>query len=89
MSYNVPNLDASELDFLLAFWLRHNCGQNSRDLFPEEVSGRLSTTASLANYAASKATAQYLRLQGDIVAAQRYEHICELVYAMLPNWARW
>lgn len=85
----VPNLDAMELDELMAFWKRHQHGHNQRFLLPNGIKGCRRIVADLANYAANKATAMRNRLDGNIETALQYESICESIYEGLPATARW
>ena len=61
----------------------------ARAIFPDRPSGYVSATGTLRGYAANKATAMTCRARGDIHAAQTYETICEMLYAELPEWAKW
>jgi hypothetical protein len=86
---NVPNLDCMSSDELMEFWMRHQNGRNSKQLFPKIGSGSIRSTRSLANYAANKSTAMQCRINGDIAGAQMYESFCERIYLSLPTSARW
>lgn len=86
---NVPNLDCESLDDLMAFWMKHQSGRDSLDLFPKGGHGTMIATRDLANYASNKATAMRCRLRGEIKTARYYEGICDKIYASLPEFARW
>jgi len=89
MENNVPNLDAMTPDDLMAFWMAHQQGHNSREIFPNGGVATRFSTALLANYASNKAVAMSCRAKGDIQTALAYESICERIYNRLPSFARW
>jgi hypothetical protein len=86
---NVPNLDAMSPDDLMAFWLKHQQGRRSRELFPDGGPQTRTTTNALACYACNKATAMQCRTRGTIGAALLYERIADGIYDGLPAWAKW
>jgi hypothetical protein len=86
-----PNLDATEPDALMTFWLATSYHDRTvaRFLFPERPTGYVRATGALGAYAANKATAMGCRERGDIRGAECYESICEGIYERLPEYARW
>ena len=86
---DVPNLDATTINELMAFWMRHQGGRQARSLFRDGGVGTRKATGALANYASNKATAMSCRLRGDINSALMYEGIADRIYDHLPEWARW
>lgn len=85
------NLDCDFTDSsdLMAFWYKHQRGQNAREIFPDGGKGTRRAVADLANYASNLATARQCRARGDISTAQAYEGICQRIYEKLPAFARW
>lgn len=89
---NLPNLDCLSGDELRAFWLGTSSSRPiraARRIFPSRRRGYVRTTKDLSHYAINKATAQGLRLKGEITRAMVYEAICDRIYSRLPEWARW
>lgn len=91
ISNNVPNLDCMETNELWEFWkINRRPGRiQSAALFPDKPKGYVSATNDLSCYASNKATAQKLRLEGNISTAIMYENICDSIYNRLPEWAKW
>jgi hypothetical protein len=89
MQNEAPNLDAMHTDDLWEFWKTHQNGRKYRDLFPAGGTGSKRAAGDLACYASNKATAQGLRVKGDIQRAIVYEDICQRIYDRLPEFARW
>ena len=85
----VPNLDNDPSIDLMDFWMRHQRGRQSRELFPAGGPGTKTATDLLAAYAANLFAAQSCRRRGDINAARAYDSICDRLYERLPDWARW
>lgn len=61
----------------------------ARLVFPDQPKGYLQAFKSLCNYAMNKAVAMQLRREGKLETAQQYESICETIYNLLPDYARW
>lgn len=59
------------------------------EIFGSMSAGRTRATKDLGHYAHNKATAMRCQLAGDILAASKYEAICERIYSGLPEFARW
>lgn len=86
----VPNLDAMELDELMAFAKKYCRTQAYKELFPNgALSMRKHVTDQLACYADWKASAIMERQAGHVAAALSYEKNCENIYKKLPAWAKW
>src|ERR1700686_5388797 len=63
--------------------------KQARLVFPDRPADYVQTFKSLRNYAMNKAVAMQLRREGNIDRAQEYESICETIYTLLPENARW
>jgi hypothetical protein len=87
----MENLDAMTVDELVAFWKKAHgrCVRTARELFPDRRTGYIRATQLLRDYAMNKAVAVKCRPEGKIMAAMKYEDICERIYKELPEWARW
>lgn len=85
---NLDAMDQAELSALHQRLSQHPVTE-ARTLFPERPKGYIKAARRLGCYAINKATAMKLRLDGKIVAALRYEGICERLYQQLPDFARW
>jgi len=86
---NIPNLDCMEPDDLWALFETSRTRKAAREMFPDRPTGYVSATINIAHYACNKSVAMKLRAAGDIATAEVYETICQRIYAMLPEWARW
>lgn len=93
MLTNIPDViyNGDDADALMAFWsLAHDRSHGTAALiFPEKPKGYVRATKDLAHYAANKATAVRLRLEGKIDRALYYESIAERIYNNLPEYAKW
>lgn len=87
------NLDCMTTRDLWSFWTRHRDGANAIFLFHEPanvmLSERIKVTSHCAAYALNKANAQEARAVGMIEEAQRREKLCDTIYELLPEWAKW
>lgn len=88
---NIPNLDAMTEEDLMAFWKRYSrpTRKDAEALIGDRRKGFTTVAGSLAGYASNKATAMRCRKNGDVLAAQVYETICENIYNDLPFGLRW
>jgi hypothetical protein len=85
------NLDSETSEDLMHFWQRTNSVRPisfAKQLFPTIPKGFIAATKNLGHYASNKATAQNLRLRGDVQTAMMYENICDRIYNELPEWAK-
>lgn len=76
----------------MEFWRETNSVRprgKAQELFPEEPKGYVKVTKNLGNYASNKATAIFLRTEGNIAGAMAYEDIADRIYNNLPEWAKW
>lgn len=58
-------------------------------LFPSKPANYIAATKLLCGYANSKAMAMRVRAEGQIDLALKYEAVCERLYKLLPEFARW
>jgi hypothetical protein len=89
LSENLDGLDESTLLELGRSPLGVRPIKQARLVFPDRPEGYIQTFKSLRNYAMNKAVAMQLRRDGKIDRAQQYESICETIYNLLPENARW
>lgn len=85
-------LDDMDINELWDFWSKTNSVRPirfARELFPSQPKGYVETTKNLGHYAANRATAMRLRLEGNITTAMEYEKIAERIYNKLPSYAHW
>jgi len=87
---SVPNLDAMSPSELMKFWNKWHRAtkQQAAQLVGvrKNVAGIVHT---LAAYAAAKAAAMDLRIEGEIERALVYEKHCDIYYESLPEDVRW
>jgi hypothetical protein len=86
------NLDCLSIDPADYFaWSRQHAdgAVAGRKLFPKRPVGYARAARDLAAYAGNKGNAMVHRANGRIELAQRYEGICDVLYASLPPYARW
>lgn len=57
--------------------------------FPECDSGRLHAVILIREYLRFKRSAMIHRLAGRLTDALNDEHACDLIYAKIPQWAKW
>jgi hypothetical protein len=89
LSENLDSLDESTLLELGRASLGVRPIKQARLVFPDRPKDYVRTFKSLRNYAMNKAVAMQLRRAGKIERAQEYESICETIYNLLPEDARW
>ena len=84
-------MESQNKDALWVFWeLVHNHPKKlAVRLFPTKPRGYVTATVDLSHYACNKSVAINERLKGNIQVAQVYEKICENIYKILPDFARW
>lgn len=87
MQTNVPNLDKMNQAELMEFWVRHQRGRNSRELFPEGGTGTRKATGDLAGYASNRAAMLLCRNLADNQGERVYGIICSNIRLRLPVWA--
>jgi hypothetical protein len=86
------NLDCLTPAELMSLWNQTNSVRPiacARKWFPTCPKGYVRATKDLGHYAANKATAMELRIEGKIQTALMYEGICDRIYAELPDYAKW
>ncbi len=85
---NSINLDSLTPEQLWEFWNQTvNSRASGRIIFPDRPRGYTRAVQNLRNYAANKATAMKLRIDGNNRAFE-YEHIADDIYKRLPAFAR-
>jgi hypothetical protein len=89
LSENLDSLDESTLLELGRYPLGVRPSKQARLVFPDRPKGYVQTFKSLRNYAKNKAVGMRRRREGYIELAQEYESICETIYNLLPDYARW
>lgn len=89
LSENLHGLDESTLLELGRYPLGVRPIKQARLVFPDRPQDYLQTFKSLRNYAMNKAVAMEQRKLGHIQTAQQYESICQTIYNLLPDYARW
>src|ERR1700735_3564425 len=89
LSENLDSLDESTLLELGRYPLGVRPIAQARLVFPDRPKDYVQTFKSLRNYAMNKAVAMQMRREGNIERAQEYESICETIYNLLPENARW
>jgi len=84
-------MECGDKDCLWVFWesVHHHPLKLARRLFPTHPRGYLTATIDLGHYASNKSVAINERLKGNIQTAMVYETICENIYKILPDYARW
>lgn len=85
---NVENMDCMDIESLRAF-VSKPLMEHARSLFPDRPAKYVTATRELHNYGWNKITAMEERGKGRILTAQKYEKICERIYASLPGYAKW
>ncbi len=91
MENNVPNLDGMTQEEVSQWWTDHErmTPALAATIFPSKPKGYVRTARAVVKYAANKAVAMRLRIEGNIQRALEYEAICDCLYAALPPYARW
>lgn len=84
-------MESQDREALHLFWYKthQHPVKTARKLFPTRPRGYVTATVDLGHYASNKSTAIQCRLTGNIQAALVYEKICETIYKILPDYARW
>lgn len=85
------NLDDMSHDELFEFWnfYRFATWKDAMRIFPTRPKGYVRAVKDCANYAINKAVAMKCRKDGEISKAKLYEDICDNIYNMLPDFAKW
>jgi len=87
---NVPNFEGMSHDELTEFWKKyHRASRADATFLVGERPRKTNLAATLAAYAMDRACAMKLREEGDIKAAETYEHAMQLRYESLPVDLRW
>lgn len=91
MTNTIPNFDAMSREDLLCFLASYSRASRKKaeELVGDRRVGYTNIVSTLANYALNKAVAMRARLEGDIKAAEVYEHACDLCYDRLPADLKW
>lgn len=90
MAQEIPNFDAMTQEELRTFWSKWHV--TTKKMAATLVGNRpdaRNIVEILACYALNKSCAVYLRLEGEIARAEKYEQDCQLAYERLPADVRW
>lgn len=85
------NLDGMDPADLVEFWDKVTKEPNvtAKEIFPSCPKNYVAATKLLAGYALNKSVAMKCRIDGLIQMALHYEAVCDRLYKLLPEFARW
>jgi hypothetical protein len=84
-------MESQDKEALWIFWnkVHDHPIKVGKILYPTKPRGYATATVDIAHYACNLSIAIQCRLRGEIQAALVYEGICDNIYKILPQFARW